>query len=173
MNQRILLRCLYAVVMFQISVLIVEYGGAVYPLWTGQEIKLKTIPIDPRSMFRGNYARLRYQIGTIPAKDIDTIRAPRHGEPVYVGLKPGKNGIYVYDRAYLERPPDAVYIRGRIQAQNRRDTSSRYPVLYGIEAFFAPKEKALQLEKTMRQGGIAMVMIAGNGKATLKDVLSL
>ena len=44
-------------------------------------------------------------------------------------------------------------------------------VRYGIEAFFAPKEKALELEKELRNGGIAVLMVARNGRAALKDVI--
>jgi hypothetical protein len=42
---------------------------------------------------------------------------------------------------------------------------------YGIEAYFAPEKKAQILEKEMGQGGIAVVMVAKNGKAALKEVI--
>ena len=41
-------------------------GNAALPLWTGKEITLKTVAIDPRSILRGEYAQLRYEIGAIP-----------------------------------------------------------------------------------------------------------
>ena len=41
----------------------------------------------------------------------------------------------------------------------------------GIEAFFAPKEKALKLEKDLRNGGTAILMVARSGNAALKDVI--
>ena len=103
---------LSAIVVFQIFVLAAEYAGAVYPLWTGQEIRLKTIPIDPRSMFRGNYARLRYEISDIPGADINKERKPRNGEIVYVKLKATGTGIYSYQGASLKKPQDGMYIRG-------------------------------------------------------------
>ena len=62
MNKKLILILLSIVIAFQIFVLAGEYTNAVYPLWTGQEIKLKTVPVDPRSLFRVNYARLRYEI---------------------------------------------------------------------------------------------------------------
>jgi hypothetical protein len=42
---------------------------------------------------------------------------------------------------------------------------------FGIHAFFAPKEKALQLEKDLRDGGVAVLMFVSNGSVTLKDVV--
>lgn len=157
-------------VSFQILFLFAEYGNAVYPLWTGRKILLKTVPVDPRSLFRGNYARLNYEISTLPKKDIETDRELRNGEIVYVKLKPGDNGIYVYDSADLEKPDAGVFMRGRIQMNRWDRRSGPYRVRYGIEAFFASKEKALALEKRLRRNGIAEIMVADSGKAALKTV---
>ena len=41
---------------------------------------------------------------------------------------------------------------------------------YGIEALFAPKEKALALERQLRDSGVAVVRVAPNGKAALVTV---
>ena len=38
---------------------------AAYPLWAGQEVRVKTTPVDPRSLFRGNYARLGYSFSQV------------------------------------------------------------------------------------------------------------
>jgi len=171
MNKKILIIGLSAIVIFQIFVLAAEYANAVYPLWSGQEVRLKTIPIDPRSMFRGNYARLRYEISDIPGADINKERKPRNGEIVYVKLKATTAGIYSYQGASLKKPQDGMYIRGRIQTYSGLRRSGKYQVKYGIEALFAPKEKALRLEKDLRKQSVAKVMLARNGKATLKDVI--
>ena len=161
------------VILFQILVLAGVYLGAMYPLWTGKEIHLKTVPVDPRSLFRGNYAQLRYDISNIDGSILGVETRPRNGETVYIRLKSSPDGIYVMDGAGLEKPagPDP-FIRGRLLALSHGDQhqQAKYEVRYGIEAWFAPKEKALALEKTLRGGGIARVMVAGNGKAALKDV---
>ena len=162
---------LIVVVIFQLLVLVVEYVGAVYPIYTGQEIRLKTTPIDPRSMFRGNYARLRYEIGEVSGEAINKVRVPRNGEVVYVRLNAGEGGLYEFAGASLEKPADGVFIRGRIQDSSRRSKRPTYRVKYGIEALFAPKEKALDLEKRLRQSAVARVMVADNGKATLVEVV--
>ncbi len=46
------------------------------------------------------------------------------------------------------------------------------PIKYGIEAFFAPRERALQLEKDLRGGGVAVLMVSSGGKARLMDVIA-
>ena len=59
-----------------------------------------------------------------------------------------------------------VFLRGRIA-----NNYSPYRVKYGIEAFFAPKKKALQLEKDLRNGGVAILMVTRSGRVALKDVV--
>ena len=165
MNKSIVLKGIIAGLVLQLLVLAIEYLAAIYPLWTGQAVTLKVIPIDPRSLFRGNYARLKYDISTIPATDIPAVSELRLNQFIYVRLKPGEGGIHVYDGPSLAQPPSGLFIRGRIHIDNT--------LHYGIEAFFAPKEKTLDLEEKLRTGGLAKVMIAGNGKAALQDVAPL
>lgn len=170
MNRKIITAGIVLVVAFQMTVLFAEYLGAVYPLWTGKEIRLKTTPVDPRSLFMGNYALLDYEISTINGKDFTSGKIPRAGEYVYVKLKPGQEGWYVFDGVDPEKPASGTFIRGRLQSGHTSQDIQR--VRYGIEAYFASKEKATALEKDLRKGGIAVVMVAGNGKAALKEVVA-
>ena len=162
---------LIIVIVFQLVVLAGEYLGAVYPLWTGKEIRLKTVPIDPRSLFRGNYARLNYDISTIEAEYFDEKINLRNDEQVYVKLKQTEDGLYVFEDAFLEKPKDGIFIRGRIQ-DGRFWARGAYNIKYGIEAYFAPKEKALALEKELRHSGVAVIMVTNNGKAALKEIVT-
>jgi uncharacterized membrane-anchored protein len=171
MNRKTIIAGLALVIVFQVSVLAGEYLGAVYPLWTGEEIHLKVIPVDPRSLFRGNYAQLRYDISTIDVKELGEHKQFRNGEVVYIKLKPGIDGVYVFDGAGLNKPAAGPFIRGRIRAPNGQEDVRKFEVRYGIEAYFAPKQKALALERELRDGGIAIVMIADNGKSALKDII--
>ncbi|MFC1824852.1 GDYXXLXY domain-containing protein [Thermodesulfobacteriota bacterium] len=172
MSKKTIATGLMIVIALQITVLAGEYLGAIYPIWTGKEIRLKTIPVDPRSLFRGNYARLRYEISTIEGKDLGMKQNLRNGEVVYIKLKPGADGLYVFDGAGLEKPGSGPFIRGRLQTKQSRNKSVIFNIRYGIEAYFAPKEKALALEKELRGSGVAIIMVAGNGKATLREVIT-
>ncbi|MDY6950544.1 MAG: GDYXXLXY domain-containing protein [Thermodesulfobacteriota bacterium] len=171
MSKKIITTGLTVVIMVQFAVLASEYLCAMYPLWTGQEISLKTIPVDPRSLFRGNYARLRYGISTIEGKDVSEKKDLRDGEVIYVKLKPSADGFHVFDGASLAKPETGPFIRGRIQGSHGERHSVMYEVRYGIEAYFAPKEKALALEEQLRDSALAIIMVAGNGKAALKEII--
>ena len=172
MNRRWIMPGLVAVIVLQISVLTIEYIASVYPLWTGKEVRLKTTPVDPRSLFRGNYAVLNYDISRVSLDNMEDALLRRSGEIIYVKLKPAENNLHVFDGASFSKPDSGLYIRGRIKSGGWSKNSQPYPVRYGIEAFFAPKEKALDLEKRLRDGGVAVVMLANSGKAALKDVIA-
>lgn len=169
MTKKLTIYGLVAAALLQLSVLAVEFGGAHLPLVTGQEVQLATRPVDPRSLFRGNYARLNYDISTIPSNDLASEEPVRNGDVVYVSLKPIDNGLYGYEKASIEKPKQGVYLRGRIQNRWR---GASYRVKYGIEAFFAEKEKALALERSLPKGGRAVVMVASSGRAALKEVVA-
>jgi len=155
---------------FQFLVLIGMYLLSEAPLWTGKEVRIKTTPVDPRSLFRGNYARLDYEISTINSEDITGSQFLRNGELVFVNLKQTKNGLYEFASASLVEPNSGMFLKGRLQ-NKRFEVSGMLRINYGIEAFFAPKEKAIALEKTLRESGIAVLMVSSRGKARLKDIV--
>lgn len=150
----------------QVFLLVGMLAKAAMPLWTGTEVRVKTIPVDPRSLFRGNYARLNYEFGTLPADVPIDANQLGIGVVVYVQLRAENDGLYRYAGATLEKPHDGIYLRGRISSNY-----SPYQVLYGIEAFFAPKQKALQLERELRSSGVAVLMVSSGGQAALKDIV--
>lgn len=150
----------------QLFVVLGMVGRAALPLWTGTEIRVKTVPRDPRSMFRGNYARLNYEIGTLPEELLKAERRIRRGDVVYVSLKQNIDGLYNIADASLDKPEGGIFLRGRIAGHY-----TPYRVEYGIEAFFAPKKKALQLERDLRKGGVAVLMVTGSGRVALRDVV--
>lgn len=151
---------------FQLVVLGGMVVSAALPLRTGTEIRVRTVPVDPRSMFRGNYARLDYEFGTLPEDALAGEDDLRMGEVVYVSLEPGAEQEYEFAGVSLDPPAEGVFLRGRIAGG-----PPSHRVRFGIEAFFAPKEKALALEEDLRSGGIAVLMVDGRGRAALKDVI--
>ncbi|KEA61742.1 hypothetical protein ADIMK_4199 [Marinobacterium lacunae] len=151
--------------LLQLAVLGTEYVSSIWPLKYGQPILLKTEPIDPRSLFRGNYVRLNYAISTVE-RDLATEPFRRH-QPVYVALKP--EGRYHVASALLHEPPQqGPFIRGRV----RWAGGEVYRIEYGIEAFFMPKQKALAAQSAVREKEAwAQVYLLDSGKAAIADLL--
>lgn len=172
MNNKLLLGLFLAIV-FQFFILTGMYALAAMPLWTGKEIKVKTTPVDPRSLFRGNYARLQYDFSRIKGSYFSGAEALRNGEKVYVKLKLSDNGYYQLASVSLHKPDSGVFLSGRIDNGSYWSGEIReHKVMYGIEAFFAPKKKALALEANLRNSGVAVLMVSSEGKARIKDVIA-
>ena len=167
MTRRHITAALCATIALQFFVLLGMVVNAATPLWTGREIRVRTIPVDPRSVFRGNYARLNYAFSTLPEGALgEPTRHLRVGEVVYVSLQQDEEQVYEFAGASLDRPADGVFLRGRMT-----HTTPPYRVTYGLEAFFAPKDTAVKLEDALRSGGLAVVMVSETGKAALKAVI--
>lgn len=155
--------------LLQGCILVGEYVTAALPLWTGQEVKVKTIPIDPRSLLRGQYVRLNYSFTQLPTKELISEHDLRNGEVVYVSLK-NAGDHYEYLSASLEEPRQGVFLRGRIANRKYEEDREYFRIRYGIEALFLPKKDAINKETKLRDGGIATIMVASNGKARLVEV---
>jgi len=162
-----ILVALAVVIVAQVCILGGMVALAAKPLYTGQEVRVATLPIDPRSLFRGNYARLNYDFSSLPDDALSEHKRLRNGEPLYVTLEPGNDGLYEYADVSLEKPSSGVFIRGRLQNRYNRKR-----VKYGIEAWFAPKKEALRLERELREGAVAVLMIDSSGKAALKKIVT-
>lgn len=155
----------------QVCVLVGMQVQAALPLWTGTEVRVKTVPVDPRSLFRGNYAILRYDTDHV-LPDLEAhVSDLRHGDVVYIGLAPDSEGLHNWTGASLTPPESGLYVRARVHRLMTRVLASPIGVtIPNIEAFFAPKQKALQLERDLRNGGVAVLMVAANGSVAIKDV---
>lgn len=176
MNRRHVLTGLVLGIALQAIVLGGIVAHAALPLWTGTEIQVRTLPVDPRSLFRGNYALLRYDFSRVPVSMIPGAENLRHDDLVYVSLRQGSSGLHEMEAVLLQEPQSGIFLRGRVRSTvtnrmrpNRQADEIRLE--FGIEAFFAPKEEALRLERELRQSGTAVLMVAGNGRAALKDVV--
>ncbi len=113
MTRRRIAACLGAAMALQLFLLAGMVAGAALPLWTGTEIRVETVPVDPRSMFRGNYARLRYRLGTLPDDALGDVSRLRRGEIVYVSLRRGGARPPLFWAGALSRPFPRGVLPGR------------------------------------------------------------
>jgi hypothetical protein len=145
----------------QIFVILWMLISANLPLYFGEEIKIKTTPIDPRSLFRGNFVRLNYDLSPV-STDIKF----KKGEKVYLSLKQA-NDFWITNKAYKNKP-DGKYISCRVKNYYKNNV---YFKCANINAFFTKKARALKLEKDLQAGGATAVIMLFNGKMTLKNII--
>ena len=151
-----------------------------YTLETGTPVQLETRPVDPRSLFRGDYVRLRYVISLLDLRDLPGDRDFETGDAVYVVLKPGDPywmPVSVH-RARPEAGPGEIVIKGRVTyhwknpGTGKRPPTDQIDATYGIESYFVPEGAGHELEDPSQIGRISIVVAVDRfGSAAVKQVL--
>lgn len=79
----------------------------------GEKIKLKTVPVDPRDIFRGDYARLNYDISSLDLDSLGCKDTFRRNDNVYVTLSKGDKDYYEAVSVSSKRPAEGLFIAGK------------------------------------------------------------
>jgi uncharacterized membrane-anchored protein len=147
-------------------------------LATGREITFPVVPVDPRDLFRGEYARLAYDVGSVPLWLLEGPR-PRANAPFYVVLKKMPDGSWQAVKMTSELPqepasPDRIALKARSSyawpQDGPRETTVR--VRYGIESYFVPEGQGRKLEALARERKLAtLIAVDGKGNAAIKGIL--
>lgn len=144
-------------------------------LASGREIELEVVPVDPRSLFRGDYVVLDYPISRLELPQGQQPLA--RGDTIYVTLRKGDAGKWEVAGSGA-RPPegtsaDDVVLKGRIRyASTSESAPPTASVTYGIESFFVPEGKGRELEKLVREKKLsALVSVDEDGNAGIKGLV--
>jgi uncharacterized membrane-anchored protein len=142
-----------AAILLQVVALAYMAGEREYLLKNGKVILLRTAPIDPRDLFRGDYVRLNYEISRIginQLKGVETRKEIKKGDEIFVGLQEGPNGLYEFANARLQRPKEGLYLKGRaLLPQQSLLPGSAIWITYGIEAYFVEQGTGHDIEKRL------------------------
>ncbi len=165
------------VAVLQTAALIAMVAAKQRTLATGTPVVLKTEPIDPRSLFRGDYVRLNYAISSLNYAVVEGDNDFKRHDRVYVMLRKGEE---YWDAVSIhhERPvhgPDSVIIRGEAQYSgiwSGGEERGGINVRYGIENYFVPEGEGMALERPA-EGDVVSILIAvdDSGTAGIKGVL--
>jgi len=123
----------------QLSILLGLAGWKQQTVWTGQTIRLQTAPVDPRSLFRGDYVILHYPFSSLDPHLVADGASVAQGDTVYVVLA-GSDGNWharSVHKQRLEAAPGEVVLRGTVQRPTW--SGGGLDVAYGIESYFVPE----------------------------------
>lgn len=148
-----------------------------FTLATGRTVVLKVAPVDPRSLFRGDYVRLGYEIsrlnvGALPGDDTFA----RHGT-AWVVLAPGTpywQAVSAHRERPREVPPQHVALRGRVRWSAVAGTAAgpHLRVRYGIEQLYVPEGEGRAIEDDVREREAAVrVAVDRFGRAGILALL--
>lgn len=115
-------------------------------LMNGNRVLLKTQPVDPRDLFRGDYVILNYEISDIDTDEISVDQALldelEDGDRVYVQLEKGEK--YWHAVGISDSRPEGTYILGMVDYYY----NDRISLEYGIESYFVPEGRGKELERS-------------------------
>jgi uncharacterized membrane-anchored protein len=155
----------YALVVCQLLLLGGLIGYKQITLATGERILLKTVPVDPRDMFRGDYVTLSYEIARVEPWKWDG-RSFKKGDPVYVTLR--RQGRFWEAESAGKEPPEEgrLFIKGRVTQVSNEGLR----IEYGIESYFVPEGKGRELERAAGKGLTVEAAVDRRGRAIIRDV---
>lgn len=183
-------KLIIAAILVQFLILGWMAGQREWIVRSGPRVWLRTAPVDPRDLLRGDYVTLGY--------DISTIRAAKFGP----GIKNHLAGMSMNDDAFgrgseivvyvaltidpqsglaevasvdLTRPVAGPFLKGRVRVSWTRGTTMLMGVRYGIDAYFVQQGSGLELERRVQEGMRAgsqvplemQVALGSNGVAVL------
>ena len=151
---------------------------------SGETLRLRVVPYDPRSLMMGQYMNLQYDISRVnPGKvhgapqartDADDLT----GRVLYAAMRPGApaaraEGFWL-DRM-PPRKPGIVYLQGRIVWGH----DAAMNVDYGLERYYIPERRtreAAELEKQLASASrkpvvTAEVAVDSRGRGLIRRVL--
>lgn len=138
-----------------------------FTLKTGKEILLKTVPIDPRDLFRGDYVVLRYEISTLDLNSLPSDYADfKENNKIYVAL----NVVDAYgapSKVYKNTPDEELFIKGTVRSVRGKTID----VEYGIESYFVPEGKGYDIERRRGSNLDVKVSVDRFGNAVIKSLL--
>ncbi|MGB9929038.1 MAG: GDYXXLXY domain-containing protein [Methanosarcina sp.] len=157
-----------------------------YTLRTGTEVLLKTMPIDPTDLFRGDYVVLNYEISTLNPEELQAEHIDfDYNDRIYLALTL-KEGYGTPKKIYTNPPENEIYIAGKVkdifydwnvdEAGNMIGDADieELRVDYGIESYFVPEGKGLEIERDQGTGEknvTVKVAIDKHGNALIKNLL--
>jgi uncharacterized membrane-anchored protein len=154
-------------------------------LRSGTEVRLRTVPVDPRDLFRGDYVVLGYEISTLDPAKLGGESDFQRGETVHVRLAPGPDGFVRAVALSRSRPASTAaepVITGRVVGINACGTNESgamdcsqerrsLRVAYGLESYFVPQGSGRAIELTERRRIEVVAAVSPSGEAAIKRLL--
>lgn len=138
-------------------------------LRSGKIIIVKIIPVDPRSVFRGDYINLNYEFSRLDLNKVKHDKAYfSRGQKVFVKLSKTDDewkAIQVSGKYFRDVGVNEMTLAGSISGWPSKDAVN---IVYGIESYFVPEGKGKYIEGKIADKRIkAEISIDNKGYASV------
>lgn len=166
------------VALLQTAILGYMIEGRAGILRSGTEVLLKTAPVDPRDLLRGDYVILTYDISTISKTSV-TGQKPETGdaERLHVRLKPGTDGYWIVSEASFDplqaEEGSVILLSMPVTIYDWEwQNAGNLTVSYGIERYYVPEGEGKPIEDGRNQGRVSVaVRISETGQAQIRALM--
>ncbi|OEH93745.1 GDYXXLXY domain-containing protein [Bacillus solimangrovi] len=154
--------------------------------YLGEEIKLKTVPLDPRDLFYGDYVILDFEIESVGFDQFDQSLANKFTAntnkntnqhfvyegnertiPVYIVLEE-VDDVHQVKVVSEQKPSTGAYVKGNLRTFV--GSNDKLTIDIPIERYYVEENTGKQLEDAARRGNIIAHLKEYNGYAVLKDL---
>jgi len=166
---------------------------------SGARVLVPVVPVDPMSLFSGEYARLSFEFSRMDEERLAALgfrydATPlRKGDRVWIVLSPDAEGSWHPVRLSVTPatpvPGKEVSIRGEVRhfhafqapvydnvTKRRTGEKKRHALLEirtGLESFFVPQGEAESIERAARKGGVsAEIAVLPGGRAAVRALFA-
>lgn len=166
------------VALLQTAILGYMIEGRAGILRSGTEVLLKTAPVDPRDLLRGDYVILTYDISTISTTSV-TGQKPETGDAkrLHVRLKPGTDGYWIVSEASFDplqaEEGSVILLSMPVTIYDWEwQNAGNLTVSYGIERYYVPEGEGKPIEDGRNQGRVSVaVRISETGQAQIRALM--
>lgn len=167
-----------AMALLQTAILGCMIEGRAGILRSGTEVLLKTAPVDPRDLLRGDYVILTYDVSTISTTSIIGPK-PETGDVarLHVRLKPGADGFWTVSEASFDPLPvedgSVVLLSQPVTIYDWEwQNAGNLTVSYGIERFYVPEGEGRPIEDGRNEGRVSVaVRVSEDGQAQIRALM--
>ncbi|MFJ5625703.1 GDYXXLXY domain-containing protein [Peribacillus loiseleuriae] len=79
---------------------------------------------------------------------------------MYVQLKQDSDGLYKVDFVTKEKPSNGIYLKGKLEIPYELKNAATIQVKYGLDNYYAPEEKAKEIEtKASVKPAVALIKV--------------
>jgi uncharacterized membrane-anchored protein len=130
---------------------------------TGRDVVLESRMRDPRDLFRGHFVTLNLDVGELRTDQVPVDRAFTRNETVFVELEEGDGPFWRARKLWHEIPATAegVFLKARMQTTPLSGISF-YRISFPFDRYFAPKERALEIENIRSDGMLGVILAVSN-----------
>jgi uncharacterized membrane-anchored protein len=139
-------------------------------LQTGDVVLLKCEPIDPRSLFSGDYVILNYTISRFSEEEFQQLNRDdeefQNRDTVYVALEKRPNSKF-WNAAAISHDLKKLKAHYPVVIRGVMKSTWNYRIRYGVEHYFVPQYEGLRLERELADASVE-VAVSDSGDSGIK-----